>query len=90
VVLDLVDAVAEAVVGAQAWRVFVGLEAPGDALGGAAGRAERGQPVAPPGAAASLYGLAQRASCPAVVVFEGRRHVLYGGLRHAPCAVVKL
>src|SRR5579859_2321770 len=57
--LHLVDAVAEAVVGAQLRRVGVGLKAPPDRLLGAREVAKVGDEVLRPGRALSLHRLAQ-------------------------------
>src|SRR5256884_9479357 len=74
--LDLVDAVAEAVVGAQLRRVGVGLEAPVDRLLRAGERAEVADQLLSPGGALTLERLAQgRVGFEQVVVDERRRLV---------------
>jgi hypothetical protein len=75
--LNLVDAVAEAVVGPQDGRIAIGLKSPGDDLCAAGHFAEPRQPVETPGAPLAGHGLAQRdVAGEEVVVLEGRRLVL--------------
>ena len=74
--LDLVDAVAEAIVGAQLRRVGVGLESPGKGLFGAGEAAQLEHHVLRPGAALPFEGLAQRAAGLEQVVVDERRRLI--------------
>ena len=81
--LDLVDALAEAVVGAEVRRVRVGLEAPVDRLLGPGQATELVDQVVGPGAAFALQGLAEgRVGLEDVVIDERRRLVGVDSVSH--------
>src|SRR5262249_55493040 len=75
VILDLVDAMAEAIERAQLRRVLVGLHAPGDRL--ATGeRAERMQLLLRPARAFAAHGVAERAIAAEHIVVDERRGLI--------------
>ena len=79
--LDLVDAVAEAIVRAQLRRVGVGLESPVDRLLGAGQRSEVVHEVMGPRSALAFERLAQRRVGFEEVVVDERRRLVHEALR---------